>query len=86
MTVTAALFRLAHRERNDVYHKDRHNPAVLIPLTWLCVTDVARSFCRRFRPGSGIGEAGSPHGVAELVRFGYRLPTEGRGSGVFEFI
>jgi hypothetical protein len=80
----AALFRLAHRERNDVYHKDRHNPAVLIPLTWLYLTAVARSFCRQFRPGSGIG-GGLAARVAELVRFGYRLPTEGRDSGVFEF-
>ena len=72
----AALFRLAHRARNGVYHEDRHNSALLIPLTWLYLAAVGRAFCRQYEAGSAVGGGGVEARVIELKRFGYRLPED----------
>jgi hypothetical protein len=80
----AALFRLAHRARNGVYHEDRHNSALLIPLTWLYLAAVGRAFCRQYEAGAAVG-GGIESRVIELERFGYRLPEDGMRRGMFEF-
>lgn len=44
--VDATIFRVAHRYRNGVYHEDRHNAALLDPLTRLSLVAVGRAWCR----------------------------------------
>ncbi len=44
--VDATIFRVAHRYRNGVYHEDRHNAALLDPLTRLYLAAVGRAWCR----------------------------------------
>jgi hypothetical protein len=38
----AAVMRVAHSYRNAVYHQDRHNPALIAPLTALCTQNTWR--------------------------------------------
>jgi hypothetical protein len=45
----ATIFRVAHRYRNGVYHADRHNAALLDPLTRLYLAAVGRAWCRAQR-------------------------------------
>jgi len=53
----AATFRVAHRYRNGIYHEDRHNQALLDPLTRLYLAAVGRAWCRA-QPASSIGGLG----------------------------
>lgn len=50
----ATTFRIAHRYRNGVYHEDRHNHALLDPLTCLYLSAVGRAWCRA-QPVMSIG-------------------------------
>lgn len=42
----ATIFRVAHRYRNGVYHEDRHNAALIDPLTRLYLAAMGRAWCR----------------------------------------
>ncbi len=55
--VDAATFRVAHRYRNGIYHEDRHNQALLDPLTRLYLAAVGRAWCRA-QPASSMGGLG----------------------------
>lgn len=61
----AAVFKVAHRYRNNIYHEDRHNPAVLRPLVVLYAHAVGRAFVKGYR--EGFAEGVSEH-RAEVLR------------------
>jgi hypothetical protein len=48
----ARLFRVAHSYRNDIYHEDRHNQALLSPLTVLYAQAVGRAFVAGYPAGN----------------------------------
>lgn len=50
----AAIFRIAHQYRNDIYHAGYHNPAVLAPLCRLYAVAIARAYVRSI-PVSWLG-------------------------------
>ena len=54
----AAIFRPARRYRNDAYHEDEHNPALIAPLTVVYAQALGRAWVHRFRSGTawGLGE------------------------------
>jgi hypothetical protein len=48
-----AIFKIAHRYRNGVYHEDHHNPTILAPLVVIYAHAVGRAFVLGYRPGDG---------------------------------
>lgn len=66
----AEVMRVAHTYRNGVYHEDRHNSAVLTPLTALYAKALGRAFCLSHRRGWSLGIDATRAG--RLVAFGYQ--------------
>jgi hypothetical protein len=75
-----AIMRIAHRYRNPLYHEDRHNPVLLIPLTWLYLGAVGRAFVAQ----QPLGYRQSfPSGVhADALR---QLGYSGSDDGLLDF-
>lgn len=65
----AAVMRVGHTYRNGVYHEDRHNSALLTPLTALYAQAVGRAFCCSHRHGWSIGVDAAR--AERLATFGY---------------
>ena len=70
----AVVFRVAHTCRNNIYHEDRHNPALLPLLAIFYAQAVGRAFVRSYRAGDGESiESGRAHQIAAL---GYEPPVD----------
>jgi hypothetical protein len=65
----AAIMRVAHTYRNGVYHEDRHNSALLAPLTALYAQATGRAFCRFHSHGWSYGIDSAR--AERLVALGY---------------
>jgi hypothetical protein len=86
VVVTAAdspVIRVGHSYRNGVYHEDRHNAALIQPLTILYMQAVGRAFSHSYRPGTAWSTTADR--VASLQQFGYSLPDGELGGRMFEF-
>jgi hypothetical protein len=65
----AAVMRVAHSYRNGVYHEDRHNAALIAPLTVLYAKALGRTFTRSH--GHGWSYSVDAGRAEALSRFGY---------------
>ena len=79
----SSILRIGRRYRNAVYHEDRHNAALIQPLTILYMQAVGRAFSCFYRPGTAW--SASADRVAALNAFGYSLPERELGGRMFEF-
>jgi hypothetical protein len=77
------ILRIGHSYRNAVYHEDRHNAALIQPLTILYMQAVGRAFSRYYEPGTAWSTTTDQ--VAALDAFGYSLPERELGGRMFEF-
>jgi hypothetical protein len=77
------ILRIGHSCRNAVYHEDRHNAALIQPLTILYMQAVGRAFSRYYEPGTAWSMTTDQ--VAALDAFGYSLPERELGGRMFEF-
>jgi len=77
------ILRIGRGYRNAVYHEDRHNAALIQPLTILYMQAVGRAFSRFYRPGPAW--SATTDQVAPLDAFGYSLPDRELGGRMFEF-
>lgn len=77
------ILRIGRSYRNAVYHEDRHNAALIQPLTILYMQAVGRAFSRFYRPGTAW--SATTDQVAPLHAFGYSLPERELGARMFEF-
>jgi hypothetical protein len=77
------ILRIGHSYRNAVYHEDRHNAALIQPLTVLYMQAVGRAFSRFYRPG--VAWSATTDQVASLHAFDYSLPEPELGARMFEF-
>jgi hypothetical protein len=77
------ILRIGHSYRNAVYHEDRHNAALIQPLTILYMQAVGRAFSRYYEPGSAWSTTTDQ--VAALDAFDYSLPERELGGRMFEF-
>lgn len=77
------ILRIGRSYRNAVYHKDRHNAALIQPLTILYMQAVGRAFSRFYEPGTAWSTTAER--VAPLHAFGYSLPERELGGRMFEF-
>lgn len=78
----AAVFRVAHRYRNPIYHEDRHNPALLPVLGRLYLRAVCEAFARS-EPEVGVSWVGIDRRVEPLRRFGIEPLASSTGGGAF---
>jgi hypothetical protein len=74
----AVVFRVAHHYRNPIYHQDRHNPTLILPVGRLYVQAVGRAFVRSHQEGWAVSS--SPAFMEEIEQLGWR----GRGDNYFE--
>lgn len=74
----AVIFRVAHHYRNPIYHQDRHNPTLILPLGQLYAQAVGRAFVRSHPVGWAVSS--SPGFMQEISQLGWR----GRGDNFFE--
>jgi hypothetical protein len=79
----ASILRVAHAYRNGVYHEDRHNPALLLPLGKVYWHAVGRAWTR-FEMPSKWWSSDLPSRLPRLRRLGYELPTEAGPTGYFD--
>jgi hypothetical protein len=79
----STILRIGRKYRNAVYHEDRHNAALIQPLTILYMQAVGRAFSCFYRPGTAWST--SADRVAALNAFGYSLPERELGGRMFEF-
>jgi hypothetical protein len=77
------IIRVGHLYRNGVYHEDRHNEALLTPLTVLYMQAVGRMFCESYRPGTAWS-VNAKRGEA-LARLGYRRSRDHPTTDWLEF-
>ncbi len=77
------ILRIGRSYRNAVYHEDRHNAALIQPLTILYMQAVGRAFAHYYRPGTAWST--TTDRVASLGAFGYSLPERELGGRMFEF-
>ncbi|MEX2375289.1 MAG: hypothetical protein WD942_06840 [Dehalococcoidia bacterium] len=74
----AIVFRVAHHYRNPIYHQDRHNPTLILPVGRLYAQAVGRAFVRSHRGGWAVSSSSAF--MQELSQLGWR----GRGDTYFE--
>lgn len=74
----AAVFRVAHHYRNPIYHADRHNQTLLLPVGRLYAQAVGRAFVRSHRGGWAM--TCSSAFMETIAHLGWR----GRGDTYFE--
>jgi hypothetical protein len=72
----AAVMRVAHSYRNGVYHEDRHNVALIAPLTVLYAKALGRTFARSH--GHGWSYSIDATRAEALARFGYESQQHDR--------
>lgn len=69
----ATIFQVAHQYRNDVYHRGRHNPVLLKPLTKLYLIAVGRALVESFQDSlwhQHLDIGPTDPRMSELERFG----------------
>ena len=81
----ATVLRVGHTYRNNAYHEDRHNPALLPLLAVLYAHAVGRAFVR-YHEGMGRHSI-EPERAEEVAAYGYDPPADSlmRSTRMFDF-